>query len=158
MNFLQPRRYWRPDMKNKILIVDDDIFSVMLIKAYLNHFGFGGELFTAFDAETAIAVAEKEKPGMIIMDVMLTSGMNGITAAEIIKGVHKDASIVFVTGCSDLETISRAVSTDPLAYLIKPVDINGLLSVYRGYFTIADEQEAIMVNTGRLPLLIEGLR
>lgn len=149
-------------MKNKILIVDDDIFSVMLIKAYLNHFGFAGELFIACDAETAIAVAKKEKPDMIIMDVMLTFGMNGITAAEIIKGIHKDAAIVFVTGCSDLETISRAVNTDPLAYLIKPVDINGLFAVYRGYFkpaeSITDEQEAIMANTGRLPLLIENRR
>lgn len=122
-------------MKNKILIVDDDIFSVLLLKAYFNHFGFDGELLLAFDADSAISIAGEERPDMIIMDVNLSSAMNGIAAAEIIKSRQKDAAIVFVTGCSDLETISGAVMIDPLAYLIKPVDINGLLTIYRNYFT-----------------------
>ena len=83
-------------MKKKIVIVDDDVKNLMLEKDILEVAGF--EVFTAENAAGGIAIAKKEKPDIIIMDVRLPD-MRGSVAARILRQ-DKDTSsipIVFVT-------------------------------------------------------------
>lgn len=119
--------------QNKILIVDDDAHSIMLIEAYFKHFGFNGTLLKAFNAISAIEKADKEEPDIIIMDVLFADDTDGIEAAEIIKSRHEKASIIFITAYSDPETISRAMRTNPLAYVVKPVGIEKINELFNKY-------------------------
>ena len=83
-------------MKKKVVIVDDDVKNLMLEKDLLEVAGF--EVFTAENATDGIAIARKEKPDIIIMDVRLPD-MRGSVAARILRQDKHTSSIpiVFVT-------------------------------------------------------------
>ena len=124
------------ETKKKILLVDDDVFSVMLMKAYFGHFGFDVTILLAFDAESAISTADAEEPDLVIMDILLAAGMSGITAAEIIKTRHKNTAIVFITSCSESETRSMTAKAAPLAFINKPADLKELLAICREHLAL----------------------
>jgi len=83
-------------MKRKALIVDDNVRSRLLEKDLLEVAGF--EVFEADDASNGMAIARKEKPDIIIMDVRLPD-MRGTEAARILRQdtATRDIPIVFVT-------------------------------------------------------------
>ena len=83
-------------MRKKALIVDDDANNLMLEKDLLEVAGF--EVFEAENAADGIAIARREKPDIIIMDVRLPD-MLGTEAARILRQDKEtcDIPIVFVT-------------------------------------------------------------
>jgi CheY-like chemotaxis protein len=83
-------------MKKRALVVDDDWKNLMLEKDLLEVAGF--EVFEAENASTGIAMARKEIPDIILMDVRLPD-MSGIEAAKILRQEKSTCSIpiVFVT-------------------------------------------------------------
>ncbi len=83
-------------MKKKALVVDDNGDNLLLEKDLLEVAGF--EVFKAENAAHGIAIARKEKPDIIIMDVRLPD-MRGTDAARILRRDKetRDIPIVFVT-------------------------------------------------------------
>jgi two-component system, OmpR family, alkaline phosphatase synthesis response regulator PhoP len=53
----------------RILVVDDDKEIVRLVKSYLEKSGF--DVFSAFDGETALHILRREKPDLLVLDLML---------------------------------------------------------------------------------------
>ena len=100
-------------MKKKALIVDDNGNNLMLEKDLLEVAGF--EVFEAENASDGIAIARKEKPDIIIMDVRLPD-MLGTEAARILRRDKAtcDIPIVFVTasvmaeGTEDIKAITNS--------------------------------------------------
>ena len=100
-------------MKKKVLVVDDNANNLMLEKDLLEVAGF--EVFVAENAASGIAIARKEKPDVIIMDVRLPD-MRGSEAARILRQDKetRDIPIVFVTasvmaeGKEELKTITNS--------------------------------------------------
>ena len=108
-------------MSKKVLVVDDDGNNRMLEKDLLEVAGF--EVFEAANASDGIAIARKEKPDIIVMDVRLPD-MRGPEAAKILHQdkVTKDIPIVFVTASVmpvDMEGIKAIPNT---GFIIKPID------------------------------------
>ena len=83
-------------MKKRALVVDDDGNNLMLEKDLLEVAGF--EVLVAENASSGIAIARREKPDIIIMDVRLPD-MRGTVAAQILRQDKEtsDIPIVFVT-------------------------------------------------------------
>jgi FOG: CheY-like receiver len=83
-------------MGKKALVVDDNKNNLMLGRDLLEVAGF--EVFEAENATDAIAIARKEKPDVIVMDVRLPD-MRGSEAARILRRDKEtfDIPIVFVT-------------------------------------------------------------
>ena len=83
-------------VRKKALVVDDNANSLMLEKDLLEVAGF--EAFVAENASRGIAIARKEKPDIIIMDVRLPD-MLGTEAARILRQDRETSNIpiVFVT-------------------------------------------------------------
>jgi len=108
-------------MKKKVLIVDDDAFNLLLEKDLLTVAGM--EVFQAENAADGIAIAKKEKPDIIIMDLRLPD-MHGTMAAKILsldKDV-RDIPIVFVTA-SVLESVLDEISgLKKSGFIGKPID------------------------------------
>jgi CheY-like chemotaxis protein len=100
-------------MKKKVLIVDDNGSNLMLEKDLLEVAGF--EVFQAENAADGIAIARREKPDIIVMDVRLPD-MRGTEAARIIRKELNTSHIpiVFVTasvmaeGMEELNTITNS--------------------------------------------------
>ena len=83
-------------MKKRALIVDDNGNNLTLEKDLLEVAGF--EVFVAQDASSGIAIARKEKPDIIIMDVRLPDMRGGEAAIILRKDKEtKDIPIIFVT-------------------------------------------------------------
>src|SRR5437899_1600719 len=66
----------------KILLVDDEGLMLALYKAYLERSGY--QLVTAKSGEEAIEMAARERPNLIVMDVIM-QGMSGLAALRALK-------------------------------------------------------------------------
>ena len=69
-------------MPHKILLIDDEPNIVFMISNRLRQTGY--EVVTGGDGQEALDLARKEKPDLIILDLMLPK-MNGFTACGLIK-------------------------------------------------------------------------
>jgi two-component system cell cycle response regulator DivK len=83
-------------MKKKVLVIDDNGNNLLLEKDLLEVAGF--EVFEAQNSADGIAIARREKPDVIIMDIRLPD-MLGTEAARILRQDKEtsDIPIVFVT-------------------------------------------------------------
>jgi two-component system, cell cycle response regulator DivK len=108
-------------MKNIALIVDDNANNLMLEKDLLEVAGF--EVFEAENAANGIAIARKEKPGVIIMDVRLPD-MRGSEAAMIIRQDRETSEIpiVFVTASVMAEGKEEIKGITNSGFIGKPIN------------------------------------
>lgn len=106
--------------KGRVLIVDDQFLIVEFLRIWVETYGFE-VCETAASASEAVEKAVSLKPDIVLMDVQLEGGGDGITAAADISAAI-DARIVFVTGGTNATTLARIRERKPFATLIKPVD------------------------------------
>jgi DNA-binding NarL/FixJ family response regulator len=102
-----------------ILIVDDDNLVRLGIRMTLEDAGFRN-LQVARTGLTAIKMALQYRPTVVLMDVRLGSGMDGVEAAQKIRQSHP-CNVIFLTGSSETATRLRIEATDPAAILVKPI-------------------------------------
>jgi putative two-component system response regulator len=105
--------------KNRLLIVDDepiniDILSNILAEDY--------ELRAATNGMQAVAVAKKQLPDLILLD-MVMAGMDGVAVCEALKADERTKSIpiIFVTSMGDPESEERGFKAGAVDYISKPV-------------------------------------
>jgi diguanylate cyclase (GGDEF)-like protein len=102
----------------KILVVEDEAITAMDIETELSGLGYR-VCGIADDRASALSLFDNEKPELVLMDIRLARGDNGIAvAAEMVA--KRDVAIIFLTAHSDAGTLSRALSVSPLAYIVKP--------------------------------------
>lgn len=108
-------------MKKKVLAVDDNGNNLLLEKDLLEVAGF--EVFVAENATDGMAIARKEKPDIIIMDVRLPD-IRGTEAARILR-LDKETSdipIVFVTASVMAEGIEEISNIPNGGFIGKPIN------------------------------------
>jgi len=122
--------------KKKILIVDDDRTTASVMKLYLKEFDYIVSGIATNGIE-AIEMTRKLEPHLVLMDIRLGKGMDGIDAAEIINK-HFGTPIVYVTAYADEETLGRAKLTKPAGYINKPLsekDLRTTIEIVLSKFT-----------------------
>ena len=108
------------------MIVEDEIATAMELEELLISSGY---LFagTASYGEEAVSMAKSLKPDLILMDIKLSGEMDGIDAAEKIM-VESGTPLIFLTGHSNEDFLARAKKTNPLGYILKPLDERQIIS------------------------------
>jgi CheY-like chemotaxis protein len=108
-------------MSKKVLVVDDNGNNLMLEKDLLEVAGF--EVFVAENASSGIAIARKEKPDVILMDVRLPD-MRGSAAARILREGKetRDIPIVFVTASVMAEGKKEISAIANSGFIGKPIN------------------------------------
>lgn len=106
--------------KKKILIVEDQLIIAMDLKQTLEVLGYE-VIGIAGSADECFLYFEKERPDLVLMDIMLSGSIDGISAAEVI---HKDfdVPIIYLTAHSDDNSLLRANLTGPYGYIVKPIE------------------------------------
>ncbi|MCG6553699.1 MAG: response regulator [Candidatus Magnetominusculus sp. LBB02] len=102
----------------RIQVVEDEGIIALSLQRKLQKMGY---TVTAIlpSSEAAISRAEQDRPDLILMDIEIQGGMDGIdTAAEILK--RFDIPIVFMTAYADEALLERAKITEPYGYIVKP--------------------------------------
>ncbi|MGD9032853.1 MAG: response regulator [Desulfobacteraceae bacterium] len=138
-------------MPKRILIVDDEPDAISYISSVLEDNGY--EYLSAEDGEQGLELAKKEKPDMILLDLIMP-GKSGMLMFQELK---KDPElgkipVIVVSGASDalgvdlrnfmirqprkrrekvVETTGETQFTEPNAYVDKPVDPNELIKVIK---------------------------
>lgn len=97
-------------MKKKILIVDDHDGFRKAVKAFLEQQKINLEIFEADSEETAVKVALKEKPAIVLLELQLPK-MNGIKTSKRIKEVSP-ASRIIIVSTFDADKFQKSFMTE----------------------------------------------
>jgi len=110
----------------KILLVDDQEDVQRLLSLVLN--SEGRLLLHAFDGEQALRVAEREKPDLVLLDVMMPGGLDGFEVARRLRAspVTVDCPIVFITAKVQEQDRKMAFSVGGDAFIAKPFSLERL--------------------------------
>lgn len=117
------------DMQKRgdVLIVEDEKIVALHIKNRLEYMNYN-VVGAVPSGEEAVALADKYRPDVILMDIMLKGKMDGIEAAGIINREF-GIPVVFLTASSDDKSIQRAKMVEPYGYLLKPFEERDLRSI-----------------------------
>jgi two-component system cell cycle response regulator DivK len=118
-------------MKKRILVVEDDFEMRKLEKELLETAGY--EILEAGNAKDGIAVAVKERPDLILMDIRLPSKKRGIGAARILRKDERTRGIpiIFVTGYTEGEDTEEVKNIANCEYVTKPFRMRALLKAVK---------------------------
>lgn len=104
----------------RILVVEDDRVVARDIEQQLKRIGHI-VVGTTASGEQAVALARRERPDLVLMDIRLEGTLDGIAAAQKVRDAG-NTPVVFLTAYADDETVSRALQTEPYGYLLKPFE------------------------------------
>lgn len=100
----------------KILIVEDEKELLSLLSQSFKDQGFN--VVTGENGEEGLNLAQKEKPDLIILDILMPK-KDGITMAKELVKMGINIPIIFLTNFGDAEHISSAIEVNKSDYIIK---------------------------------------
>jgi CheY-like chemotaxis protein len=109
-----------------VLVVEDDEDTRYVTRAALEAGGY--RVCEAENGDEAIAMAAREQPDAILMDISMPS-MNGLTATARIRGLEnlRTIPIIALTAHHETELRADAEACGFTAYVTKPIDYNWLV-------------------------------
>lgn len=105
----------------KVIVVEDNIDNLRLITYALAHAGY--EILPAENGEEGVALAIRERPSFIIMDINLP-GIDGLEATRRIRASEADGGIpiIAVTSYAMYGDRQKILDAGCTAYFEKPID------------------------------------
>jgi len=113
-------------MAKKILIIDDDIDLCLLLSRFLTKNGFETE--SAHSGEKGIAAYKRQRFDVVICDYRL-GDMDGIKLISALKEADPHATIVVITGYSDIKTAVEVIKLGAFDYITKPLIPDEVLAI-----------------------------
>jgi len=158
-------------MNNKemsVLVVDDKEQNVMLLDEMLTSQGY--QVLTANSGPEARAIAQKEQPSIILLDIMMP-GEDGFETCRKLKqsAATVDIPVIFISALSDTTDIVKGLTVGGIDYIGKPFQMTEVQARVRNYLKlrytylrvieeqanrlrqIQDAQQAILVKPDNLP-------
>ena len=114
------------DSATKILVADDDLEVLALVARHLSL--LPAEVVEASDGEEALRLARREKPNLVVLDVMMP-GLNGFEVCRKLKeqSETKDVPVIFVSGHDMGDRTSELLSLGAKGVLQKPYSVQKLM-------------------------------
>jgi PAS domain S-box-containing protein len=103
-----------------IYIVEDEALVAKDIENSLKGMGFA-VAGTADSGEKALADVGKNRPDLVLMDIRLKGGLNGIEAASKIRSLFS-IPVIYLTAHANEEMLQNAKLTEPFGYILKPFE------------------------------------
>jgi len=136
----------------KLLVVDDeDLIRDSMCDFFTNR---GYETYGASSGEEALIVIERQRPHLVLLDVMLApGGLNGFEVLEKIKTIDNTIKVIIITGkATNVESVEEAKELGANDYLMKPLDYEKLekealpkigAQLYEDFRITADENKRL---------------
>lgn len=161
--------------KEKILVVDDEQDLVKLIRYHLEKDGY--KVLCAYNGEDALFLARKERPELVILDLMLP-GIDGLEVCKKLKADQElaDTAIVMLTAKGEEADITTGLKLGADDYMTKPFSPKELVariqavlrrtkntSATKDYITIGDltidlYKHEVTVRNKPIPLTLAEFR
>jgi hypothetical protein len=103
-----------------VLVVEDERIIAKGIEKQLTGLGYR-VVGSPATGEEAVRAAADLRPDVVLMDIHLGAGMDGVEAAAAIRG-SADVPVVFATAHSDDATLARAAAAEAFGYVVKPFE------------------------------------
>ena len=142
-------------MTQTILVVDDEVRIVQLVRDYLERAGFA--VLTAHDGQAALALARIEQPDLIVLDLMLP-GMDGL---DVCRRLRQVSGVPIIMLTARVEEADRVVGLELGAddYVTKPFSPRELVARVRSTLRRASGQvgPAALIRAGDVELDTDSL-
>ena len=104
----------------KILIVDDRLEVRELVEVTLRVKDY--QILQASSGEVALETVKAEKPDLILMDIMMPGGMDGLETTRIIKNdpETKDCTVIMLTAKGQQADREKGLEAGADDYFVKP--------------------------------------
>lgn len=134
----------------KILIVEDSRSNLLVLTQYVEQ--FGAVALPAENGETAVEVFSRERPDMVLLDVILPD-IDGFAVAQRIRAMEKPGDwtpIIFLSSLGKDEDIEKGISAGGDDYLHKPVSQVVLNAKIRAMQRIIQMRTSLVVLARKL--------
>ena len=107
-------------MQPRILIVDDVPANLKMLRDTLEPEGY--EILGASNGETALRIADKALPDIVLLDIMMPNGIDGYEVCRRLKQneVTADIPVIFITMKDEEESIVEGFDVGGIDYITKP--------------------------------------
>jgi DNA-binding response OmpR family regulator len=102
---------------SRVLVVDDDPTVAEVVRTYLVHAGI--DVDEAADGVTALAVAARTHPDLVVLDLMLP-GLSGLEVCSRLRSNRPDLAVVMLTALGEESDRVLGLETGADDYLVKP--------------------------------------
>lgn len=139
----------------KILVVDDVVSNVMLLKALLKTQKY--QVVTANDGMQALEKVASELPDLILLDVMMP-GLNGFDVSQKLQASpeYHHIPIIFLTGLNTHEDIVKGFQLGANDFITKPFNKNELMIRISHQISLLEAKRIILKQTEELRATIVG--
>lgn len=139
----------------KILIVDDVMSNVLLLKVLLTNEKFA--IATASNGRQALEQVEKENPDLVLLDVMMPD-MSGFEVAQHLKSNPNtaDIPIIFLTALNSTADIVRGFQVGANDFISKPFNKEELIIRVTHQISLVAAKRLILSKTEELQRTIAG--
>jgi CheY-like chemotaxis protein len=134
----------RSDYMKKILVVDDDVDYQLVCNMVLK--GGGYQVTQALNGTQAITEMQRDKPDLILLDVMMSTVLEGVEVSRHIKSDPnlKGVPIIMISSITTSEYASAFPDDERIpidAWMTKPIQPDVLLKTVKRFIGEAQTQE-----------------
>jgi CheY-like chemotaxis protein len=130
------------DRKLNALLIDDNKSELLVLKMYVESFGFAVDICS--EAKAALLLLESHEPDLLITDIVMPD-TDGLELIKAVRALHKDVPMIAVSGTSEGGLyLTMAKKFGATATLTKPINPDKLLELLKMIFG-----EAISPNSGQ---------
>jgi CheY-like chemotaxis protein len=113
--------------KLKALLIDDNKSELMVLKMYVESFGFVVDICS--EAKAALLLLESQAPDLLITDIVMPD-TDGLELIKAVRTLHKDVPMIAVSGTTEGGLyLSMAKKFGATATLTKPINPEKLLEL-----------------------------
>lgn len=111
----------------KILIIEDESLVALELAETVKSLGYEVAGY-ATTSDMAKEYLKSREVDLLLMDINLNETIDGI---ELYRDFNSEIPVIYLTAYKDEDTIDKAVSTEPLGYLVKPINLDELNAVLK---------------------------
>jgi DNA-binding response OmpR family regulator len=111
-------------LKYKVLAVDDEAGITSFLYDFFKKTKF--KFLEASSARGALKLARKERPDIVLLDIKLGWGRDGLHVLKGIKAMLPETKVIMMTSSQDEDTVEKAFSLGADDYVIKPFSLKHL--------------------------------
>jgi PAS domain S-box-containing protein len=133
--------------RHKILVVDDELLNVELMRAYLSN---DYDVITAYNGKDALDKVKSEEPDLILLDVMMPD-MDGYEVCRIIRHDYKIdfIPIIMITALTSKEDHQKGIEAGADEFLKKPVGKFELDRKLSSLLRIKQQHDALLMDRNK---------
>ena len=122
-----------PAKKIRVLLADDQSILADGIRSVLSSCPEIEVVGIAADGFEALAMLQKQKPDVILMDIRMPN-MNGVIATQEVKRRHPEVKVLILTTFDDSDYILNAINNGASGYLLKDTSSSALIDAIKNAY------------------------